>query len=163
NLPSYYGNFLALPNGPVLRAAFAPKPGFARDAGVLGSLTTVENLVPLDAAGTAAVTATAQALGVNASGAKAYSLGCGLELAPDPDRRLTLREERDALGMPRLKLAMRMADSVFDHYRRTLRELGRQLLASRTGMLRLSYSKREEWLKVLDWGNHHLGTTRMSD
>ena len=30
-------------------------------------------------------------------------------------------------------------------------------------MLRLNYSKREEWLKVLDWGNHHLGTTRMSD
>ena len=30
-------------------------------------------------------------------------------------------------------------------------------------MLRISYSHREEWLKAMDWGNHHLGTTRMSD
>jgi choline dehydrogenase-like flavoprotein len=163
NLPAYYGNFLVLQNGPVLRAAFAPKPDFARKGGLLGSLTTVENLVTLDAPGVAAVVATAQALGVDASNAKAYSLGCGLELAPDPDRRLTLTEERDALDMPRLKLAMRIADSDFDHYHRTMAELGRQLLAARTGMLRLNYSKREEWLKVLDWGNHHLGTTRMSD
>ncbi|HWC63394.1 MAG TPA: GMC family oxidoreductase [Rhizomicrobium sp.] len=162
-LPAYYGNYLALPNGPVLRAAFAPKADFAREANLLGSLTTVENPVALDAAGTAAVVATAQALGVDASGAKAYSLGCGMELAPDPERRLTLSGERDALDMPRLSLTMRIADSDFEHYRRTLRELGRQLLAARTGMIRLNYSRREEWLKALDWGNHHLGTTRMSD
>jgi choline dehydrogenase-like flavoprotein len=162
-LPSYYGNFLALPNGPVLLAAFAPRPDFARHAGVLGSLTTVENPVTLDALGVAAVTATSQALGVDASGAKAYSLGCGMELAPDPERRLTLSEERDALGMPRLKLAMRIADSDFEHYRRTMTELGRQLLAAKTGMIRLNYRHRDEWLKALDWGNHHLGTTRMSD
>jgi choline dehydrogenase-like flavoprotein len=30
-------------------------------------------------------------------------------------------------------------------------------------MLRLNYSHREQWLKAMDWGNHHLGTTRMSD
>ena len=106
--------------------------------------------------------ATAQALGVDAAYAKAYSLGCGIELAPDPDRRLTLTEQRDALGMPRLKLAMTIADSDFAHYRRTLAELGRQLLASRTGMIKLNYNRREEWLAAMDWGNHHLGTTRMS-
>jgi choline dehydrogenase-like flavoprotein len=129
---------------------------------VLGSLTTVENPVTLDALGTAAVVATAQALDVDASNAKAYSLGCGLELAPDPDRRLTLSDQRDALGMPRLKLTMRVADSDFDHYRRTMTELGRQLLAAKTGMIRRSYNTREEWLSALDWGNHHFGTTRMS-
>ena len=41
-------------------------------------------------------------------------------------------------------------------------ELGRQLLASRTGMIKLNYDRREEWLAAMDWGNHHLGTTRMS-
>jgi hypothetical protein len=71
---------------------------------VIGSLTTVENPVTLDPIGHCGVVATAQALGVDASNAKAYSLGCGMELAPDPDRRLTLTEQRDALGMPRLKL-----------------------------------------------------------
>ena len=48
-------------------------------------------------------------------------------------------------------------------YRKTLAELGRQLLASRTGMLRINYSHRDQWLKAMDWGNHHLGTTRMSN
>src|SRR6202012_2700478 len=160
-LASFYGNFLALPNGAVLLAAFAPTPDFARKAGVMGSLTTVENPVKLDALGTAAVVATAQALNVDASNAKAYSLGCGMELAPDPDRRLTLTDQRDALGLPRLNLHMTIADSDFANYRRTLAELGRQLLTSKTGMLRLNYSKREEWLAAMDWGNHHLGTTRM--
>ena len=29
-------------------------------------------------------------------------------------------------------------------------------------MLRINYNHREQWLKAMDWGNHHLGTTRMS-
>ena len=29
-------------------------------------------------------------------------------------------------------------------------------------MLRINYKHREEWLTAMDWGNHHLGTTRMS-
>ena len=72
---------------------------------MVGSLTTVENEVKLDPLATAAVETTAEALGVDASNAKAFSLGCGMELAPDPERRLTLSDERDALGMPRLNLA----------------------------------------------------------
>ena len=162
NIAGFYNNSLTLPNGTILRAAFAPTPAFARTGGLMGSLTTVENPVELNPLGVAAVVATAQALGVNAANAKAYSLGCGIELAPDPDRRLTLTGTRDALDMPRLKLAMTIADSDFTHYRRTMSELGRQLLASRTGMIRLTYDKREEWLANMDWGNHHLGTTRMS-
>jgi choline dehydrogenase-like flavoprotein len=64
--------------------------------------------------------------------------------------------------MPRLKLNMTVADSDFDSYRRTLKELGRQLLAARTGMVRLNDGKRAQWMAAMDWGNHHLGTTRMS-
>ncbi len=30
-------------------------------------------------------------------------------------------------------------------------------------MLRISYRHREQWLAAMDWGNHHLGTTRMSN
>ena len=159
----YLNGALTLPNGAILRATFAPRADFARAQSVTNSLTTVENPVALDALGTAAVVATAQALGVDARNAKAYSLGGGLELMPDPDRRVTLDGPRDALGMPRLKLDMRIADADFTHYRRTMAELGRQLLAARAGMIKLNYSRREEWLAALDWGNHHLGTTRMSD
>jgi choline dehydrogenase-like flavoprotein len=161
-IANFYSNAITLPSGCVLMAAFAPTENFARSHEMTGSLTTVTNPVRLDALGTAAVVATAQALNVDASNAKAYSLGCGIELAPDPDRRLTLSEQRDALDMPRLKLNMKIADSDFDSYRRTMTELGRQLLAAKIGMLKLNYDKRDEWLAALDWGNHHLGTTRMS-
>jgi choline dehydrogenase-like flavoprotein len=140
----------------------SPRPEFMRDRGFAGSLTTIENETKLDPFATAAIETTAQALGVDASGARAFSLGCGMELAPDPERRLSLTGERDALGLPKLKLEMRIADSDFARFRATLAELGRQLLAARSGMIRLNYRERGEWLKAMDWGNHHLGTTRMS-
>ncbi|MES2294645.1 MAG: GMC family oxidoreductase [Pseudomonadota bacterium] len=158
----FYTNFLTLPNGAVLRAALSPRAEFLRAHGVVGSLTTVENEIKLDPFAVAAVETTAAALGVDASGAKAFSLGCGMELAPDPERRLTLGQERDALGMPRLNLHMTISDDDLAHFRQTLAELGRQLLAAKSGMIRLSYSHRQEWLAAMDWGNHHLGTTRMS-
>ena len=95
--------------------------------------------------------------------AGAHALGCSWELAPDPERRLSLNDQRDALGMPRLKLNMTVSDEDFARYRRTMAELGRQMLAARTGMIKLNYTSRDEWLKAMDWGNHHMGTTRMSD
>jgi choline dehydrogenase-like flavoprotein len=161
-LPGYYGNPTTASNGAILKATFAPTPEWRRKAGVAGSLTTVDNLVELDDTGKAAVVTTALALGVDASNAKAYSIGCGMELQPDPDRRLTLTSEKDALGLPRLKLDMRIADSDFALYRRTLAELGRQMLASKAGLLRINCNSREDWMKRMDWGHHHLGTTRMS-
>ena len=160
-LPAYYGANLALDRGPVVRATFSPTDAFRRATHVAASLTTVEQGVELDEKGTAAVVTTAIALGVDASNAKAYSLGCGMELNPDPERRLTLSDEKDALGLPRLKLAMRMADSDFLLYHATMRELGRQLLMSKSGMVRIN--PHQEWSKNMDWGNHHLGTTRMHD
>jgi len=162
-LPAYYGNNTTIANGTILKATFAPTMAWRRQAGMPGSLTTVDDLVDLDETGRAAVVTTALALGVDASNAKAYSLGCGMELEPDPERRLTLSAEKDALGLPRLKLDMRISDSDFARYRKTLVEFGRQLLGSRAGMLRLKCSSRDDWMKTMDWGNHHLGTTRMSD
>lgn len=157
----YYGSNLNMGNGAVMRAVFAPTAAFARVRKVMGSLTTMEHPVELDETGKAAVITTATALGVDASAARAYSLGCGMELMPDPERRLTLTGEKDALGLPRLKLQMRIADSDFALYRQTLGELGRQLLAAKTGMLRFNATSRDEWFKNIDWGHHHLGTTRM--
>jgi choline dehydrogenase-like flavoprotein len=161
-LASFYADFQNA-NGAVARATFAPSREFQLSRGVLGSLTTVDNPVELDDLGQAAVEATASALGINASSAKSFSLGCGMELAPDPERRLVLTHERDALGMQRLRLQMRISDQDFAHYRETMAELGRQLLAAGTGMIRLDRFQRSEWLEVIDWGNHHMGTTRMSD
>ena len=159
-LPSFYLSWTQI-TGAVVRTTFAPTAEYMRRNNLMCSLTTVENPVPLDEAGTAAVVATSQALGVNASHAKAYSLGCGLEMAPDPERRLTLTGERDALGLPKMTLAVSISDMGFDHYRQTMKELGRQLLAARSGMIRLNLKERDGWLKNMDWASHHLGTTRM--
>jgi choline dehydrogenase-like flavoprotein len=159
-LAPFYQNVQDI-HGAVMRAGLFPSEDYRRKNAVMDSSTTIENNIDLDELGKAAVAATAAALGVDASGAQAYSLGCGMEVTPDPNRRFTLDSERDALGMPRLKLHMRIADADFAHFRQTLKELGRQLLASRTGMLRLNHKERGEWLDGLDWGNHHMGTTRM--
>jgi choline dehydrogenase-like flavoprotein len=162
-LAPFYGSNQTLADGTIMRATFAPTAEFRRSAQVAGSLSTIEQPVELDETGKAAVITTALALGVDASDARAYSLGCGMELMPDPDRRLTLSGEKDALGLPRLKLDMRIADDDFARFRRTLSELGRQLLASKAGLLRINCNRREDWLKNMDWGHHHLGTTRMSN
>jgi choline dehydrogenase-like flavoprotein len=149
--------------GAHFRATISPTEGFRRERQLLGALITVEQHVELDALGRAAVETASGALGIDASDSHAYSLGVGLELAPDPDRRLTLTDDRDALGMPRLKLNMTIADDDLTRYREVLNEFGRQLLASKAGMMRIDRHSRAEWLSVMDWGNHHLGTTRMHD
>jgi choline dehydrogenase-like flavoprotein len=159
-MAGYYFN-AAQVNDALIRATYAPTEDFKRGNKVLGSLTTVENPVELNDLDKAAVVTAALAVGADASNAKAYSVGCGLELEPDPERRAVLTRERDALGMPRLKLYNRVSDSDFGRYRQTMRELGRQLLAAGSGMIRLNYATRAEWEAALDWGDHHLGTTRM--
>lgn len=159
----FYSSNLNMGDGAILRAVFAVSAGFARKSRCLGSLTTLEHPVELDAAGKAAAVTTAAALGVDASRARAYSLGCGLELIPDPDRRLVLTGEKDALGMPRLKLNMHIADRDFALYRHTLVELGRQFLATGAGLLRINKHSRADWMATMDWGHHHIGTTRMGE
>jgi choline dehydrogenase-like flavoprotein len=158
--PYYLGNQTI--HGAIVRAGLFPSPAFRRSRAVMASSITVEGKVELDDFGKASVAATANALGVDASEAKAFSLGCGMEVTPDPDRRFTLDTEQDALGMPKAKLHMHISDADFARFRQTLKELGRQLLASRAGLLKLNLRTRSEWLDALDWGNHHMGTTRMS-
>jgi len=163
-------NATPLPDGTPVRAAFSPSNAYVKAQGTIGSLTTVEYPVPMTEEMAQAVAAAAGALDVDASKARAWSLGTGLEPIPDPDRRLTLTGDRDRLDLPRLKLHVTAPDRDFELYRLTLRELGRQLLAARVGMLRLNRRSRAEWLagmnqpKVLPWwASHHLGTTRMHD
>lgn len=157
--PYYLGTQNA--GGARMRAAFTPTVTFRRARHVLGSLITVDGAAKLDALGEAAVRTAADTLGFDAGKVKAYTIGCGFEPAPDPERRITLDESRDALGMPRARLHNTISDDDFARYRTTLEEWGRQLLASGAGLLRIHHSTREEWLAGLDWANHHMGTTRM--
>lgn len=160
-VPSYYGAIKSVEGG-IIRGGLLPGEDYRRTKKAMAAAITIENKTELDAFAKAAVAATASALGVDSADAAAYALGCGMEISPDPDRRLVLDRPRDALGMARLKLKMTLDTADFDALRQTLTELGRQLLAARTGMIKLNLKTRAEWIANLDWGNHHMGTTRMS-
>ncbi|MGI9491666.1 MAG: GMC oxidoreductase [Geminicoccaceae bacterium] len=88
------------------------------------------------------------------------------EQAPNPDSKVTLIDERDALGLRRMQLDWRL--SAID--RESIRGLV-QLVGEEAGRLGIGRAKMAEWL--MDggdtWpdhqlgGNHHIGTTRMAD
>lgn len=158
-LAPYYLNTKTI-QGAQMRAGLFPSEKYRRAHGALDSSITIESPTKLDELGKAGVAATAASLGVESGNAVAFTLGGGCEVTPDPDRRVTLGPQRDALGIPRIKLNVRLADSDLAHFRDTLKELGRQLLVSRVGMLRLNRKERSEWLAGIDWGNHHMGTAR---
>jgi choline dehydrogenase-like flavoprotein len=83
------------------------------------------------------------------------------EQAPDPESRVKLGTERDALGVPRIELHWRMG--ALDHrsiYESTL-ELGRVLCRCHRGRVRLRLQR--EQAEEVEFGAHHIGTTRMSD
>ena len=88
------------------------------------------------------------------------------EQAPNPASRVTLGQNLDALGVPRMDVNTR----VLPIDKRTLRVIG-ELLGRELGMLNAGRVQLDEWLfdDSIDWqrqiwgGCHHMGTTRMSD
>lgn len=94
------------------------------------------------------------------------------EQAPNPDSRVTLSAERDALGMPRVRLDWRTCDLDIHSVDHLVGALGREMERLGIGSV-----VTEPWLKERDrrWttdplvsahpigGYHHMGTTRMAD
>lgn len=87
------------------------------------------------------------------------------EILPNPDSRVTLAEESDALGMPRARITWRISPADIDSIRRSAERIGRTLWRlglARPGPVRVpdpdTLDNRSFWI-----GNHHYGTTRMSD
>jgi choline dehydrogenase-like flavoprotein len=87
-----------------------------------------------------------------------------LEQAPNPDSRLTLSQERDALGLPRLRLDWRLTELE----RQTVRAMTLSI-GSEFGRLNIGRVKLSKWLLedvAPEWiggSFHHMGTTRMAD
>jgi len=94
------------------------------------------------------------------------------EQAPNPDSRVTLNGEKDAVGMPRIQLDWRLQDSEVRTASALVEALSRDF-----GRLHLGKVDKAEWLRdgTSSWlsdplisahpigGYHHMGTTRMSD
>ncbi len=92
-----------------------------------------------------------------------YPIEFHAEQSPNPDSRLTLIEDRDRYGMPRLKVDWRVNDIDLQSLQRSYAVLAEEL--ERTGVGRLDYSPEDVAAKALSegaYGGHHLGATRMA-
>jgi choline dehydrogenase-like flavoprotein len=85
------------------------------------------------------------------------------EHTPNRDSRLTLvRDELDALGLPRIRLDMRYNELEIDSLERSIRMLAAEL--GRAGAGRLQWSGRRDRIVAMmgSPSRHHMGATRMS-
>lgn len=92
-----------------------------------------------------------------------YVLEFHAEQAPNPDSRLTLSDERDALGVPRLKVDWRITDLDIASLKRSYALLRDELARTGTGKLVYDPDDLEDRTRrhgVV--GGHHIGTARMS-
>ncbi|HET6569468.1 MAG TPA: GMC family oxidoreductase [Rhodothermales bacterium] len=96
-----------------------------------------------------------------------YGMMARLEQAPNPNSRITLSDEKDALGMPRVKLDWELTPLDRRSIRTTVEIVAREM--GRTGLGRVQI---DDWLLEPDdapWptalaaGWHHMGTVRMHE
>jgi choline dehydrogenase-like flavoprotein len=98
-----------------------------------------------------------------ASPTNTYPLQYHAEQRPNRESRVSLAEERDALGMPRLKVDLRFSDADVDGVVRAHEHWDAYLRASGVGYLRyLSRDPAGEVWQRIGGGFHQSGTTRMS-
>jgi choline dehydrogenase-like flavoprotein len=89
------------------------------------------------------------------------------ESAPRPDSRVTLEDrETDALGMRRAQLAFVMDTLESRTFVRTMEIVARELGSRQAGRLMMALAEGADRVPLgagLSRGNHHMGTTRMSE
>ncbi len=95
-----------------------------------------------------------------------YRLWSFCEQAPNPDSRVMLDTERDALGMPRIRLDWRLSEHDKDSVRAAHEVLAQEF--GRTGIGRIQLREwlqdpSNTWWDELEGGFHPMGATRMTD
>jgi nucleoside-diphosphate-sugar epimerase len=92
-----------------------------------------------------------------------YPLEFHAEQAPNRDSRLTLAADRDAYGMPRLKVDWQVTPLDFATVRKAYRLIADELERTGTGVLTFDDAGLEgAVLKAGAYGGHHSGTARMA-
>jgi choline dehydrogenase-like flavoprotein len=90
-------------------------------------------------------------------------IGCACEQVPNPDSRVSLADERDALGLRKIRLDWRLTEqdrrSIVEHMHSLAQEFG----ALGMGRMVLRVEDDGLWPERVSGGWHHMGTTRMSD
>jgi choline dehydrogenase-like flavoprotein len=95
-----------------------------------------------------------------------YTMQVRMEQAPNPDSRIMLSDEKDALGVPRTKLDWRLSEFEKRSIRQTHEVIGTEVGRLGLGRIQLSewlLTDEPMWSPTLGGGWHHMGTTRMSD
>lgn len=91
----------------------------------------------------------------------AASLVLDLEQAPNPSSRVTLTNERDALGMRKVVLHWQMGDLERRTVRRFSELVGLELGRSQLGRVRVLEPDQSGWWRGMRGSWHQMGTTRM--
>ena len=90
-------------------------------------------------------------------------LSTRIDSTPNPDSRVKLGNERDALGLPRIDFHWQLSPLDKHSVRRTLEILGAELGRAGLGRLQILIDDDDTtWPKDTRGGWHHMGTTRMS-
>lgn len=86
------------------------------------------------------------------------------EAAPNPDSRVRLSNDRDALGQQRVSLDWRLTELDARNVRKVLEMLAAELGQSGLGRLGVNPTLWEDdWASLFEGSYHHMGTTRMHD
>jgi choline dehydrogenase-like flavoprotein len=169
-IPFYY---LHTPNvgNVAMRAVFMPSDGYLRRNGRLGvSLSIYEAHRPGDTAKGGdrrlepGILEMLRSMGAANGPARGmiYGVACAAEPQPSPDNRVTLSDARDALGMRKARLTWRPTQGERDSLYQNLVALARSFGTWR-GAVQVAIPDQSDWLDAeIGWGNHHMGTTRMS-
>ena len=84
-----------------------------------------------------------------------------IEPAPNPDSRVVLSGEKDALGLNRSRVELRLSDSDRQTFVGTQELLAAELGAS--GAVEFDDAPAPDWPEKVFWCSHHMGTTRMDE
>jgi choline dehydrogenase-like flavoprotein len=84
------------------------------------------------------------------------------EQAPNPSSRVSLSQDKDAFGLPRVRLDWRVQQTDVAALRQTLVAFASFMGRNRLGFIKLQNFEKDDWPGPIGWGNHHMGTTRMA-
>lgn len=91
-----------------------------------------------------------------------FSIDFHSEQEPNPDSRITLTDEKDALGMPRIRINWRYTEGDIRTVVKSIEVLKEEF--ARSGVGTLEYDEAtlgEEIMRYGAYGGHHVGTARM--
>ncbi|MDU8942819.1 GMC family oxidoreductase [Ovoidimarina sediminis] len=97
-----------------------------------------------------------------ARGGRRTALRLFAETTPDPESRVHLSAERDALGLPRAAVHWQVPEADKAGPGRLLAEIRQRLAATGTTITGPGIGPGQPWPASLTGGKHHMGTTRMA-